>query len=88
MSKFDLLTAYKQVPCRIEDLRLQGFMWLHKYFCETRQIFGGSISVCNFYTLLQDLTQDSAALTGWRRTKRSGEGKMIALYDPGISLLR
>ncbi len=51
MSKFDLLTAYKQVPCRIEDLRLQGFMWLHKYFCETRQIFGGSISVCNFYML-------------------------------------
>ena len=39
-------------------------------------------------TLLQDLTQDSATLTGWRRTKRSGEGKMIALYGPGISLLR
>jgi hypothetical protein len=39
-------------------------------------------------TLLQDLTQDSASLTGWRRTKRSGEGKIIALYDPGISLLR
>jgi hypothetical protein len=39
-------------------------------------------------TLLQDLTQDSATLTGWRRTKRSGEGKIIALYDPGISLLR
>ncbi len=38
--------------------------------------------------LLQDLTQDSAALTGWRRTKRSGEGKMIAIYGPGISLLR
>ena len=39
-------------------------------------------------TLLQDLTQDSVTLTGWRRTKRSGEGKMIALYGPGISLLR
>jgi hypothetical protein len=35
-------------------------------------------------TLLQDLTQDSATLTGWRRTKRSGEGKMIILYGPGI----
>jgi hypothetical protein len=35
-------------------------------------------------TLLQDLTQDSATLTGWRRTKRSGEGKMITLYGPGI----
>ncbi len=41
-----------------------------------------------FLALLQDLTQDSATLTGWRRTKRSGEGKMIALYGPGISLLR
>jgi hypothetical protein len=40
------------------------------------------------FTLLQDLTQDSATLTGWRRTKRSGEGKMIALYGLGISLLR
>jgi hypothetical protein len=36
-------------------------------------------------TLLQDLTQDSTTLTGWRRTKQSGEGKMIALYGPGIS---
>ncbi len=40
------------------------------------------------HTLLQDLTQDSATLTGWRRTKRSGEGKMIALYCPGIYCLR
>jgi hypothetical protein len=48
MSKFDLVAAYKQVPCKIEDLRLQGFMWLQKYFCETRQIFGASTSVCNF----------------------------------------
>jgi hypothetical protein len=38
--------------------------------------------------LLQDLTQDSATLTGWRRTKRSGDGKMIALFGPGISRLR
>ncbi len=39
-------------------------------------------------SLLQDLTQDSATLTGWRRTKRSGEGKMITLYCPGIYCLR
>ncbi len=31
MSKFDLVVAYKQVPFKIEDLRLQGFMWLNKY---------------------------------------------------------
>jgi hypothetical protein len=39
-------------------------------------------------TLLQDLTQDSATLTGWRRTNRSGEGKMITQYCPGIYCLR
>ncbi len=39
-------------------------------------------------TLLKDLTQDSATLTGWRRTKRSGEGKRITLYCPGIYCLR
>ncbi len=41
----------------------------------------------HYPTLLQDLTQDSATLTGWRRTKRSEEGKMIALNGPGISSL-
>ncbi len=44
--------------------------------------------VATAYALLQDLTQDSATLTGWRRTKRSGDGKMIALYSPGICGLR
>jgi len=48
MSKFDLVAAYKQVPCKIEDLRLQGFMWNGKYFCETCQVFGASTSVSNF----------------------------------------
>jgi hypothetical protein len=41
-----------------------------------------------YVTVLQDLTQDSATLSGWRRTKRSGEGKMITLYCPGIYCLR
>ncbi len=37
-----------------------------------------------YHTLLQELTQDSATLTGWRRSHRSGEGKIIALHGPGI----
>ena len=37
---------------------------------------------------LQDLTQVSATQTGWRRTHRSGEGKMIAFYGRGICSLR
>ena len=48
MSKHDLVAAYKQIPCKIEDLRLQGFMWLGKYFVETRQVFGAKTSVCNY----------------------------------------
>lgn len=47
-SKHDLVAAYKQVPCRIKDLRLQGFSWLGKYFVETRQVFGAKTSVCNY----------------------------------------
>ncbi len=48
MSKHDLGAAYKQVPCRVADLRLQGFSWLGKYFVETRQVFGAKTSVCNY----------------------------------------
>jgi hypothetical protein len=48
MSKHDLVAAYKQVPCKIQDLRLQGFSWLGRYFVETRQIFGAKTSVCNY----------------------------------------
>jgi hypothetical protein len=49
---------------------------------------GVTLLAAQVTTLLQDLTKDSATLTGWRRTKRSGEGKMIALYCPEIYCLR
>ena len=48
MSKTDLCDAYKLVPAMHADLRLQGFMWLNKFFCETKQIFGARTSVSNF----------------------------------------
>jgi hypothetical protein len=48
MSKHDLVAAYKQVPCMVKDLRLQGFSWLGKFFVETRQVFGAKTSVCNY----------------------------------------
>ena len=35
MTKFDMKDAYKNVPCNIADLRLQGFQWGGKYFAET-----------------------------------------------------
>jgi len=55
MSKQDLKAAYKQLPARIEDLRLQGFYWLGMYFVETRQVFGAKTSVCNYDILGETL---------------------------------
>jgi hypothetical protein len=48
MAKMDMQNAYKNVPCKPNDYRLQGFHWLGKYFIETRQIFGAKTAVCNF----------------------------------------
>ncbi len=48
MSKFDFCDAYKSIPAKTSDYRLQGFKWLGKYFIETQQTFGGIPSVCNF----------------------------------------
>jgi hypothetical protein len=55
MSKHDLVAAYKQMPCKVEDLRMQGFQWLGKYFVETRQVFGAKTSVCNYDNLGETL---------------------------------
>ena len=48
MSKFDMRNAYKNIPCKVKDLRLQGFEWYSKYFIETTQMFGARTSVSNF----------------------------------------
>ena len=39
MWKYDLRDAYKNVPARHADFRLQGFRWLGLYFVETQLIF-------------------------------------------------
>ena len=41
-SKFDMKDAYKNIPAPLEDLRLQGFRWLNKFFVENKQISSGS----------------------------------------------
>ena len=48
MSKFDFIDAYKLIPARLEDLRLQGFSWLGMFFTENNMTFGGEPSVQNF----------------------------------------
>ncbi len=48
MSKFDLEAAYKQMPAPINELRLQGFCWLNRFFVELDQTFGAISAVANF----------------------------------------
>jgi hypothetical protein len=56
MSKFDFIDAFKIVPAKVTDFRLQGFFWLNKFFFETRQIFGAKTSVPNFDVLANTVT--------------------------------
>lgn len=51
ISKLDMQDAYKNVPCPIKDLHLQGFYWLERFFLETRQIFGTVTAVSNYDAL-------------------------------------
>jgi hypothetical protein len=48
MAKPDIVDAYKNIPARTQDLRLQGFMWEGRFFVELRQMFGACSSVQNF----------------------------------------
>jgi len=48
LSKFDMKDAYKNIPAKLEELRLQGFIWLGKFFVELKQTFGALTSVSNF----------------------------------------
>ena len=51
MSKLDMKDAYKNVPAKVEDYRLQGMQWLGAYFVDTQQIFGASPAVANYDNL-------------------------------------
>jgi hypothetical protein len=64
MSKFDLKDAYKNIPAKPKDWRLQGFSWLGRYFFETRMIFGASPSVANFDILGATLVELAVAESG------------------------
>ena len=59
--KFDQKDAYKNIPAKVEDYRLQGFEWLGKYFVETRQIFGARTAVAN-YDILGRIILDLAII--------------------------
>jgi len=48
MWKFDMVDAYKTVPAAQQDLRLQGFSWLGKFFIELKKVFGSKEAVSAF----------------------------------------
>lgn len=59
MNKDDMRDAYKLVPVKMEDWRLQGLSWLGKYFLETQLVFGESSAV-PLYDALASTIQDLA----------------------------
>ncbi len=48
MWKFDMVDAYKTIPAAQQDLRLQGFTWLGKFFIELKKVFGSKEAVSAF----------------------------------------
>ncbi len=65
ISKFDMKDAYKNIPAKMEELRLQGFIWLGKFFIELKQTFGALTRVSNFDVLgntVQTLARAASSL--------------------------
>jgi len=63
MWKYDFTDAYKNIPTCIDDRRLQGFMWLGKYFVESQQVFGSKAAVSAFDRLGHTLVSLAIAAT-------------------------
>jgi hypothetical protein len=64
MSKYDLKDAFKLIPARPKDWKLQGFWWAGRYFFELNMIFGASPSVSNYDRLANTLTEVAVAKSG------------------------
>ena len=67
MSKHDMRDAYKIVPAKKEDWRLQGFSWLNAFFVDTQQIFGAATAVANFDCLADTVMAIVLARSGLPR---------------------
>jgi hypothetical protein len=61
MNKDDTESAYKLIPVRQEDWRLQGIRWQGQYYIEPKLIFGSSASVPAYDSL--SLTVSDLAIT-------------------------
>jgi hypothetical protein len=61
MWKFDMVDAYKTIPAAKQDLRLQGFSWLGRFFIELQKVFGSKESVSAFDRLNNTIVSIAAA---------------------------
>ena len=61
MWKFDMVDAYKTIPAAKQDLRLQGFSWLGRFFVELQKVFGSKESVSAFDRLNNTIVSIAAA---------------------------
>jgi hypothetical protein len=64
LDKTDVKDAFKNVPARIEDLRLHGFKVLDRYFMELRMIFGARTALANYDVLGNTLEKLAIAESG------------------------
>ena len=66
-SKHDWCDAYKNIPVKLEDLRLQGFSWLDKHFVELSLVFGSKNSVAAFDNLGELILNIACCQSGFPR---------------------
>lgn len=67
MNKDDMKDAYKLVPAKKEDWRLQGMAWLGKFFLETQLVFGESSAVPNYDSLAGTIQELALSISGMPR---------------------
>jgi hypothetical protein len=87
ISKFDMKDAYKNIPSKLDELRLQGFIWLGKFFNELKQTFGALTSVSNFNILgntVQTLAREVSKLPkNWCQRQLDDDNPVVAPASTG-----
>jgi len=88
MSKFDLKDAFKLIPARKDDWKLQGFKWLGSFFVETQMIFGAVPSVSNFDRLgsvVVELAKSKAGTPSKKVCRTLDDITIVSPKDSGIT---
>jgi hypothetical protein len=64
LDKTDVKDAFKNVPAKTEELRLQGFMVKNRYFVELRMIFGARTALAHYDILGNTIEKLAIAESG------------------------